>query len=61
MTVKKYLSEYPELVKEWHPTKNGNFTPEDFTHASNKRAWWLCPNNHRYDSIIENRTTNKSG
>jgi len=61
MTVKKYLSEYPELVKEWHPTKNGNFTPEDFTHASNKRAWWLCPNNHSYDSIIANRTTNKSG
>ena len=26
---KKYVSDYPALVAEWHPTKNGNLLPED--------------------------------
>ena len=30
--MKRYLSSYPELVKEWHPTKNGDLTPKDVTH-----------------------------
>jgi hypothetical protein len=35
------LSSIPHLVKEWHPTKNGDLTPDDFTHGSNKKVWWL--------------------
>jgi len=31
------LSSYPHLVKEWHPTKNGELTPNDFTHGSDKK------------------------
>ena len=34
--MKKFLIEYPILVKEWHPTKNGSMTPKKFTHGSNK-------------------------
>ena len=29
--MKKFLSEYPELISEWHPIKNGELKPEDFT------------------------------
>ena len=36
--MKKFLSEYPELIKEWHPTKNGDSKPEDFTHGSKKKS-----------------------
>ena len=57
--MKKILSGYPELVSEWHPTKNGELKPEDFTHASNKKVWWLCPKGHSYESIINNRTRKK--
>jgi len=59
MTVKKYLSEYPELVKEWHPTKNGDLTPEDFTHGSQQKVWWRCPKGHSYYSVIHGRTKKK--
>ena len=58
--MKKFLSEYPELIKEWHPTKNGDSRPEDFTHGSNKKVWWLCPKNHSYDSVISDRTSKKT-
>lgn len=33
----------PELAKEWHPTKNGNITPNDFTIGSHKIVWWYLP------------------
>lgn len=46
----------PKLAKEWHPTKNGKLTPQDVTPGSTKKAWWLCANNHEWESIIGNRT-----
>jgi very-short-patch-repair endonuclease len=54
--MKKFLSSYPELVKEWHPTKNGELTPNDFTHGSSKKVWWMCPRGHEYESVINSRT-----
>jgi hypothetical protein len=32
----------PELVKIWHPTKNGKLTPFDVTCSSKINAWWIC-------------------
>ena len=57
--MKKFLSEYPELLREWHPTKNGELKPSEVTYASNKKVWWLCPKYHSYESIINNRTRKK--
>ena len=54
--MKKFLSEYPELIKEWHPTKNGELKPKEFTHGSHKKVCWLCPKGHSYDSVIKSRT-----
>ena len=34
---------HPELAKQWHPTKNGDLTPQDVTAGSGKKAWWKCP------------------
>ena len=36
-------STYPELVKEWHSTKNGNLKPSDVTAGSIKKVWWILP------------------
>ena len=54
---------YPELVKEWHPTKNGDLSPFDFTYASNKRVWWKCDkaDDHEWSTKIGNRTILKRG
>ena len=32
---------HPELAKEWHPTKNGDLTPQDVIAGSDKKVWWL--------------------
>ncbi len=34
---------YPELVKEWHPAKNGNLKPSDVTVSSHHKVWWYLP------------------
>ena len=34
---------HPELARQWHPAKNGERRPEDFTSGSAAKAVWLCP------------------
>jgi len=47
----------PEIAKEWHPTKNGNFTPLDFTPFAHKQIWWKCPvaDDHAWRAKISDR------
>jgi hypothetical protein len=45
----------PELVKEWHPSKNGNLTPYDVTPGSEVKAWWKCKYGHEWKSIVYTR------
>ena len=33
---------FPEIAKEWHPTKNDNLNPFDFSKGSDKKVWWKC-------------------
>ena len=48
---------FPELAKEWHPTKNGDLTPKDVTSGSRQKVWWICPEGHEYAQPIEKRTS----
>ena len=51
----------PEIAAEWHPTKNGNLKPKNFTPGSNFKAWWICKKcNHEWQTQISNRTKGKS-
>jgi hypothetical protein len=50
---------YPEISKEWHPTKNAPFTPEDYTASSKKRVWWQCDSGHEWQVRICTRTFSK--
>ena len=50
----------PDLVKEWHSTKNGNLKPTEITYKSKKKVWWKCSKGHEYEAAICNRS-NGSG
>lgn len=39
----------PEIVKEWHPTKNGDLTPQEVNRAGKQRIWWLCEVSSRHE------------
>ncbi len=47
---------YPELAKEWHPTLNGDKTPDQVAARSNTKYMWLCKNGHAYDATPDKRT-----
>jgi superfamily II DNA or RNA helicase len=48
----------PDLVKEWHPTKNGELTPWDVTAGSGKKVWWKCAvaDDHEWEAEVVSRT-----
>jgi len=45
----------PDLVLEWHPTKNGDLTPWDVTCGSEKDIWWICDKGHEWKSFVKDR------
>lgn len=42
----------PDIVKLWHPTKNGNLKPEYTSIGSQKKVWWLGSCGHEWRSIV---------
>ena len=46
----------PVLASEWHPTRNGNLTPEDVTAHSNKEVWWRCKRGHEWKASVNSRS-----
>lgn len=52
----------PEIANQWHPTLNGDKTPEMFTAGSGFKAYWKCKEcGQTWRTAINNRTTNKRG
>jgi len=50
------IEKNPELAKEWHPTKNGELTPHNFTIGSGKKVWWICSRGHEWKARIYSRS-----
>lgn len=50
---------FPQLAKEWHPKKNNDLKPHDFTRGSNKKVWWQCLKGHEWETTIHNRSIGK--
>lgn len=49
-------TEFPELVKQWHPTKNVGLSPQDVPPATHRKVWWVCENGHEWQAQINSRT-----
>ena len=48
---------FPQLAKEWHPTRNSDLLPLNVTPFSAKKAWWLCSKcGHEWETIIFQRS-----
>jgi hypothetical protein len=47
---------HPDIAAQWHPTKNGSMTPENFAPRSLKKVWWMCRKGHEWQDLIKCRT-----
>jgi hypothetical protein len=51
------LSErFPDIAKYWHPTKNGELTPEMVNARGKRRVWWICDFGHAWEAVVGGRT-----
>jgi|GEM_PF-964757 len=52
----------PDIANQWHPTKNGDLSPDKVSCGSDIKAWWICNNDssHIWESTISNRNTGRN-
>ena len=61
--LKEPLSDtHPQLAAEWHPTKNGGVTPDEFGVGSTAKVWWKCSKgpDHEWRATVANRTKRRN-
>lgn len=46
---------HPAIAKQWHPTKNGNLIPSQFSKGSGKKVWWIGKCGHEFFSSISEK------
>lgn len=52
---------FPNIAKDWHPTKNGAKTPNNITPGVGYKAWWLCDKGHEWSVSVSTRVNQKTG
>ena len=63
---RQYADSKPNLVQQWHPTKNGSQKPWELPLASNEPVWWRCTacpcgHAHEWQAIISDRVYRARG
>eukprot|EP00128_Syssomonas_multiformis_P003580 Colp12_sorted_trinity150504_noHs@36202 len=53
-------SEFPDVVRQWHPSKN-TVSTDDVTPFSRKKFWFVCDDGHEWETALQNRTQKGSG
>ena len=50
------LAVNPDVAKKWHPTKNGDLTPNDVVPGSSQKVWWKClkGKDHEWQTTVYN-------
>lgn len=54
-------SQYPQLARQWHPTRNGHLSPEHLTSGTRRKVWWICEKGHVWQASVVSRTSGGCG
>lgn len=46
---------FPELARQWHPTRNGALTPAQVLPGSHRLVWWQCGKGHEWRAQVKSR------
>ena len=46
---------FPEVAKEWHPTRNGDLRPGQVRPGSGKTVWWQCALGQEWEAEVAAR------
>ena len=56
-SINSLKAKFPNLAKQWHPTKNGKTTPASIHSRSHKKIWWICKKGHVWEVKVAYRTS----
>ncbi len=59
--VNDFQTLFPDIAKEWHPTRNGGLKPCDFSKQNAIKVWWKCKFGHEWIASIHDRVGSKTG
>lgn len=59
--VNDFATCYPEIAKEWHPTKNCDVLPTDISKKNGRKVWWLCEYGHEWQATPKDRANDRTG
>lgn len=45
----------PSTARDWHPTKNGQWSPKDVAPHSERQVWWKCGRGHVCQEPVKSR------
>lgn len=48
---------YPELARQWHPTRNGDLRPESIAPGTHRKVWWRCEKGHEWQAVVKSRVS----
>ncbi len=51
---------FPELAKQWHPSKNGSLHPEQVLAGTSRKVWWKCEKGHEWKAQVSARVSGGS-
>ena len=60
---KSLATRFPDIAAQWHPTHNGDITPDQVVAGSNTKFWFKCNEgpDHEWEAYLSSRTKNASG
>lgn len=50
---------HPEIAKQWSYEKNKDLSPQEVTKGSEKKAYWVCEQNHTWKATISSRVAGR--
>lgn len=59
--INDFLTCFPELATEWHPTRNGDLRPSDLSRKNGKKVWWRCQYGHEWEATPKDRANDNTG
>jgi hypothetical protein len=51
--------EKPELLKEWHPSRNADLKAREVSSHHPDKVWWICGQGHEWEATIRSRLAGK--
>ncbi len=54
-----HISESPELIKQWHTTKNTGLDPSKMSVGCHTPVWWICDKGHEWKAPPHGRRANR--